>query len=365
MAHHRTAPLPANAAGAAPLRFGLAGFGHHGRNAVAPAMARSSGARLAAVADPSAECRAALTAEGVRAYPTVDQMLRSESLDALYVATPVEAHAEGVLAGLAAGLHVITEKPMAATVAECRAMVAAAEKAGKTLAVDFESRCIPRYRKIRRWIAEGRIGAVHAVHLDHFWDGHKTVGPLSRRRERFLNRSGCLDCGIHKIDLVRYFVGGGEWRRVQALGAWFGEKVRLAPHIAILAALDNGVLVTINASFAFNAYIPARLKDPNFNNMAIIGEKGVIVHHHSADGRSELELLSASESVTEAALPGTHAVDIAQVLDLFCDAVRQGKPLPPEIATGHDGLMAQFCMDEANRLAVEAGDSALPNPRRI
>ena len=238
----------------------------------------------------------------------------------------------------------------------------AARSAGKTLAVDFESRCIPYNRAIRRWIDEGAIGPVRAVHIEQMWDGHKTVGPLSRRREGFLNASGCLDCGIHKIDLARYFAGGGEWRTVRALGAWFGEKVRYAPHISILAALDTGVLITVNASFAFNAYIPRRLKNPNFNNLAILGEAGVIVLHHSADGRAELELLGRDRAAVEVLQSSTHQTDIAEILDTFSRSVRAGRPLPPEVATGHDGLMAQLCMDEANRQAIASGDAGAVGP---
>jgi predicted dehydrogenase len=335
----------------AALRFGLVGCGAHGRAAVIPAFERSTHARLAAVADASPANLGAWCGQAGR-YSSVEEMIRSEPLDAVYVATNAGAHAEVAIRALNAGLHVITEKPMACSVAECRAMIAAAESAGKTLAVDFESRCMPHNRQIRQWIAEGRLGRVRAVHLDHLWDGHKTSGPLSRRREAFLNCSGCLDCGIHQIDLVRYFCGGGEWKTIHAAGAWFGEDVRFPPHISILATLDSGVLATINASFAFTAYIPKRTQDPNFSNLAIAGDQGVIVFHHDALGRSEMEIVSASLCAIMPLERGSHNVDIAEVLDGFSCAVRSGTALPPEIAGGYDGLMSQICADEANRQAL-------------
>jgi len=274
----------------------------------------------------------------------------------------VDAHAAAVIEALNAGCHVITEKPMAMSVDECRAMLAAAKAAGKTLAVDFESRVIPHYRRIRSLIDQGMLGAVRAVHIDHFWDGHKPVGELGERRKRFLDRSGCLDCGIHKIDLARYFSGGGAWRRIHAVGSWFGEKTVFPPHIAILATLDNGVMATINASFAFTAYIPKRTANPNFQNLAIVGEKGVIVLHHTPSGAGEIEIVCEQMSAVEQTHPGNHKADIAELLSLFASAVQRGDPLPAEVATGYDGLMAQICMDEANRQAVLAGDASIPAP---
>jgi predicted dehydrogenase len=339
------------------IRIGLVGYGKHGQWAVVPAMRKATGVRLKAVADLSLENLLQLPDPDVSTYTDFRRMLKQEQLDAVYVATRVESHAEVVVAALRAGLHVITEKPMATSIRDCRRMMAEADKAGRLLGVDFESRYVPGFRQIRAWIDEGRIGRVGAIHMEHFWDGHKVTGPLAERRHRFCDSSGCLDCGIHKLDLARYFNGGGTWRDIQAYGAWFGEKVRYAPHIAIMARLDTGVLVTVNASFAFTAYIPQRLKSSNYDTLSILGDKGVIVLHQAPDGERHLQLVSDSLTRVVPFTPHGHTSVITLLLNDFSKAVRLGKPLPLEIATGHDGLMAQLVTDEANRLAVKAGDS--------
>ncbi len=347
------------------IRFGLIGCGMHGYGAVVPAFRSAQGVQLAAVADLMPANLARLDDKNIAGYTDYRQMLKQGKLDAVYIATRVEHHGEAALAAFKAGLHVITEKPMAASIRECRRMIAAAEKADKLLGVDFECRYIPGFRQIRAWIAAGHIGRVQAIHLDSMWDGHKIWGPLGERRRRFCDSSGCLDCGIHKLDLARYFNGGGAWRDINALGAWFGEKVKYPAHIAIMARFDTGALVTVNASFAFTAYIKRRMQGAVFyEGLAILGDKGVIVLHQSPAGEKHLELAGAKLAKTVPFADHGHSSVITLLLNDFSKSIRTRTPLPGEIATGADGLAAQSCADEANRLAVKAGDSSRPMPVR-
>jgi predicted dehydrogenase len=128
-----------------------------------------------------------------------------------------------------------------------------------------------------------------------------------------------------------------------------------------MARLDTGVLVTINASFAFTAYIPQRLASANYDALAIVGEKGVIVLHQAPDGTRHLQLVSDTLTETVPFTTHGHTSVITLLLEDFATAVRKGGPLPEAMATGTDGLMAQLCMDKANRLAVAAGDSFASN----
>lgn len=345
------------------IRVGLIGYGMHGQWAVVPALRAARRARLAAVADLKPENLAKLEDPGVARYTDYRQMLKREDLDAVYVATRIETHCAAALAAFKAGRHVITEKPMAVSLRECRRMIAGAQQARKLLVVDFETRYLPGIRQIRAWIAEGRLGRLRAIHLDEMWDGHKIWGPLGERRRRFCDSSGCLDCGIHRLDLARYFSGGGAWRKIKALGAWCGERIRYPSHIAILASLDSGVLVTLNASFAFTAYIKRRIKgDGVYEGIAILGDKGVIVLHQGANGERRLELASETLARTIPFAHHGHSSVITRLLNDFAASICEHVPLPPEAATGHDGLMAQYCVAEANRQAVAAGDTGRPSP---
>ncbi|MBU4428967.1 MAG: Gfo/Idh/MocA family oxidoreductase, partial [Verrucomicrobia bacterium] len=293
---------------------------------------------------------AAIKQEGVARYGDYRDMLDKErgKLDAAYICTPCEVHCEATVAALDAGLHVLTEKPMAMSEDECRRMIDAANRNERFLAVDFEVRFESGWRQVRQWVEEGRLGAVRAIHINSMWDGHKSFGDLARRRAGFLDRNGCLDCGVHMLDIARFVTCGGEWRTVHALGAWFGEEVRFSPHIAILAELDPGIIVTLGESFAFTAYIEPRLEHESF---ALVGQKGVVVREQAQDGGPVFRLVS--ESLTTCVPVSTgKGKPIARVIDAL-DAAVTRREIDSSLATGYDGLMAQVAMDAANRAAIE------------
>ena len=342
------------------LRFGLIGCGTHARWAVAPAFQHCQNVRLAAVADVSEQSLKVFEwpDPALPRYRDYRDMLAKEKLDAVYVATPCEAHLEPALAAFKTGLHVITEKPVAPAPADCERMVAAAQAAKRMLAVDFECRYNPAFRLIQQWVQSGWLGRVHAVHMNEFWDGHKVFGPLAERRHRFTDTSGCLDCGIHHLDLSRYFCSGGRWQDIHATGAWFGEDVRFPPHIAIQARLDLGAIVTLNASFAYTAYIEP---SDQHDTIVLLGTGGVIdFRRDSAGGKEIVRLTSASLTETREFATEGHADAIPQLLSDFDAVVTQDLTPPPALATGHDGLMAQIIVAEANRQAVAHGDVCRP-----
>lgn len=327
------------------LRMGLIGCGCHAQWAIMPAIRNSGCFQLVAVADPHPETPQKIGDPAVAWHADARRLLDREALDAVFVATPVEAHAEMARLALNAGCHVCCEKPMAQSRAECEAMLSDADRVGRILAIDFECRYYPAYQQIRRWVADGKIGTVKAVHVDHMWDGHKVSGPLARRREGFLNRSGCLDCGVHMLDMIRFICGGGNWTAVRALGEWFGESVQFPPHIAVQGRLDTGVLATLNASFALTAYMRMRLQQHAF---LVIGDRGVIRRQNDAAGQAEVCLYTDDETVSVPFVEAGHDVTIVPFLRDFAGAIR-GDSGPFPFARGEDGWAAQIAMDEANR----------------
>ena len=120
----------------APVRFGLVGFGAWGQ-LHAQSIARLPDARLAGIAAPSAASRAAAAAAhpGVPVYPDHRALLAAGGLDIVDVVTPSHTHLEVASDALAAGCDVLLEKPMALTVADCRALVVKARALGRKLAV--------------------------------------------------------------------------------------------------------------------------------------------------------------------------------------------------------------------------------------
>jgi len=332
-------------------RMAVIGCGCHAQWAVMPAIRASGCFELAAVADPNPQTPERVGDAAVRWYAEARRMLEEERPDAVFVATPVEAHAAMTRLALEAGCHVVCEKPMAADRAECEAMLAAARAADRLLAIDFECRYYPGYQRIRDWVAAGKIGAVKAVHVEHMWSGHKTFGPLAERRKGFLNRSGCLDCGVHMLDMIRFVSGGGRWREVRAMGEWFEEEVRFAPHIAVQGRLDTGVLATLNASFALSARIRKPLSQHHF---LVIGLGGMIRREVDAAGQEVVVLQAEDEHQVVPFEEAGHEKTIVPLLRDFALAMA-GRSGPFAFARGEDGWAAQVAMDEANRTSGENG----------
>ncbi|KOX20712.1 dehydrogenase [Saccharothrix sp. NRRL B-16348] len=128
------------------------------------------------------------------------------------ICTPGDTHAEIALAALAAGKHVLCEKPLANTVAEAEAMAAAAEEAatrGVRSMVAFNYRRVPAIALARRMVAEGRIGEIRHVRAVYLQDWlSDPASPMTWRLRKEKAGSGALgDLGAHIVDAAQYVTG--------------------------------------------------------------------------------------------------------------------------------------------------------------
>src|SRR4051794_13202562 len=143
--------------------IGMIGCGTIAQSAHLPAIARLRGrARLIAVADVrgAAAEHAAQTWGAEEAYADYRALLERKDIDVVVIATPEFLHAEQVAAAAAAGKHILCEKPMAPSVEEADAMIAAAHSAGIKFMVGHSRRFTPRYQAVRAAIDSGAIGQV-------------------------------------------------------------------------------------------------------------------------------------------------------------------------------------------------------------
>ena len=149
-----------------------------------------------------------------RAYGNYQQLLEDPSIDCVYIATITSLHYEHVMMCLEAGKAVLCEKPMACTPQQARRMTALARKKGLFLMEGMWTRFLPKTRKVREWIGQGRIGHVELV--------QGTVGfvaptdPASRLNAPELGGGVFYDLGVYLIDLIPYLVG----QKIQDLQAW-------------------------------------------------------------------------------------------------------------------------------------------------
>lgn len=103
-----------------------------------------------------------------RAYADADDLINDEDVDAVYIATPPDSHAELAIRAMHAGKPVLVEKPMALSVAECDAMIEASEETGQSLIVAYYRRALPRFEKLRKLVQDGTIGEPRCVSVQHF-----------------------------------------------------------------------------------------------------------------------------------------------------------------------------------------------------
>ena len=196
------------------VRVGLVGLGFMGQQhfAIYDAL---EGAEVVAVCDKIPE-RAAEKAASVGGnigeaseldlsaqarYVCFDEMLDAGGFDVVDVCTPTPLHAEMTLAALHAGCHVICEKPMARTPAQCDTMIEAADKAGKLL---FIAQCIrfwPEYEVLARMIADGDLGAVKWARFVR-QSPTPTWASEGWLMDPELSGGALLDLHIHDVDFI-------------------------------------------------------------------------------------------------------------------------------------------------------------------
>jgi phthalate 4,5-cis-dihydrodiol dehydrogenase len=155
------------------------------------------------------------------AFTSVAAMCESPNVDAIYIATPNQLHAEHVIAAAERGKHAIVEKPMALSVAECDAMNEAAEKHNIKLLCGHTHSFDPPIRKIRQIVRSGELGKLCMINT---WNYNEFMYRPRMKHELATSRGVVLNQGPHHVDIVR-LIGGGLVRSVRAMtGIW--DKTR-------------------------------------------------------------------------------------------------------------------------------------------
>ncbi|MGA3124266.1 MAG: Gfo/Idh/MocA family oxidoreductase [Polyangiaceae bacterium] len=150
-----------------PIGWGILGCGDVTEKKSGPAFQKAQGSRLVAVMRRSPGlARDYAARHGVsRWYDDADSLIADPDVDAVYVATPPESHADLALRCARAKKPCYVEKPMACTVAECQAMIDAFRAADTPLFVAYYRRALPRFLAVRRILQSGEIGAIRFISI--------------------------------------------------------------------------------------------------------------------------------------------------------------------------------------------------------
>jgi predicted dehydrogenase len=198
------------------LRWGVLSTADIARKKWIPGVRRSPRQRGEVVAigsrDGTAAARVAAELDIPRAHGSYEALLADPEVDAVYIPLPNHLHLEWTLAAIAAGKHVLCEKPLALTSADAAAMVAAADGAGVQLMEAFMYRLHPSWVAVRELIARGRIGRLQTVQS---WFSYYNDDPANIRNIRDAGGGALMDIGCYSINLSR-MLHGAEPERVEA-----------------------------------------------------------------------------------------------------------------------------------------------------
>ena len=231
-----------------PMSFAVAGYGAWGRFH-ARSIAEAPDGRLVAIAAPSDDNARAAKADfpDATVHRQWETLIDDPAVEAIAVATPNHLHAPIAVAALAAGKHVLLEKPMANSLPDCDRIVAAATHAKAQLSVGLQCRLSPQWGRIRSLIDEGAIGQPRHVHVSLFRHPYRQ-GSGGWRYDKERVGSWILEEPVHFFDLVLwYLVHSGRPVKVQALGA---GQAGMQPMISVLMQFPDGATAAINQVLA-------------------------------------------------------------------------------------------------------------------
>jgi len=228
------------------LRIGIAGLGR-GFTVMLPTLARDPRVSLVAAADLRPEALARFAADfGGKTYDTVEALCADPTVDIVYVATPHQFHAHHAALAAQAGKHLLVEKPMAISIAECQAMIEAAQKANVHLVVGHSHSFDKPFARTRHLIERGEFGAVRMIAALNYTD----FVYRPRRPEEFDSAHGggvIFSQAAHQVDIVRLLVGAPA-RSVRAVtGVWDNKRPMDGAYAALLM-FEGGVTATLTYS---------------------------------------------------------------------------------------------------------------------
>jgi len=199
------------------VKWGVLGVAKIAVEKVIPAMQRGEVSEVAAIASrDGARARAAADQLGIpRAFGAYEDLLADPEIDAVYNPLPNELHVPWTLRALAAGKHVLCEKPIALDAEEGRQLIEARDRSGKLVAEAFMVRFHPQWRRARELARTGSIGELRAIQT--FFSYH-LLDPANVRN-RPPGGGGLYDIGCYAI-LTARFIFGAEPTRVVATIDW-------------------------------------------------------------------------------------------------------------------------------------------------
>ncbi len=189
------------------IHFAIIGFGHIGRRH-AEHIANTPGAQLVAVCDIDEGVKKYLPEPDIPFYHHHQDLLAETTADVVNICTPNYLHCTQAIDVLKTGRHAIVEKPMALSVSECDAMIAAASASGKIIFAVKQNRYNPPVQAVKQLIDSGTLGRIFLVQVNCFWNRSDAYYAQSNWRGSKEQDGGCLFTQFsHFVDILYYLNG--------------------------------------------------------------------------------------------------------------------------------------------------------------
>lgn len=279
------------------VRLGIAGLGR-AFSLMLPTFLADSRIELVAACDPRQEARNQFARDfAAPVYETIDELANDASVEAIYVASPHQFHAAHTRIVAGRGKHVLVEKPMALSMAECDQMIEDCRAAGVFLIVGHCHSFDSPYLQARRIIEDGEVGRVRMIHALNYTDF--LFRP--RRPEELITDEGggvIFSQAAHQVDIVRLLAGSHVTRVRSNLGAWDPSRPTEGAYAAMLW-FDDGTF----ASLTYSGY--AHFDSDEWSGWT--GEMGAAKNQSDyGSARRRLSTIQSSEEEARLKAAGTY-----------------------------------------------------------
>jgi len=273
-------------------------------------------------------CRELADKFRAKPYTDYEEMLKTPSIDAVCVLTSNDTHAKIAIKALNAGKHVLCEKPMATTLEDCEAMVAAAKKTGKILMIGQNQRFIKTHRKAKELLKEGLIGDIITFRTTF---GHSGADgwSIDGNKSWFFNIERAIfgamgDLGIHKTDLIHFLTG----QRITSVLAYIGtldkkdstgvNKIQVDDNAICIYTMTGGAVGTMTASWTYYG--------KEDNSTVLYGSKGIMRIYDDPDHSLVVDLHDGSRISYDLDWIQTNDNQTKSgVMDEFLNCIKEGR----------------------------------------
>ncbi len=274
---------------------------------------------------------------GADVFTSIEALLAGKKdIDVAVICTPNGLHAQHSIRSLKEGCHVLCEKPMAIRSADCTAMIAEANKAGKHLFIVKQNRFNPPVVAVKKLMDENKLGNIYSIQLNCFWNRDAKYYENSWKGSKDLDGGTLFTQFSHFIDLLYWLIG--DIKQVKAFTKNSGHKkiIEFEDNGVVILEFENGTIGTIN--YTVNSY-----KKNMEGSLTIFGEKGTV--KIGGQYLNELEYQQIEDHVIAGLPPGNKANEYGfyqgsmsnhdKVYQNLIDVINNNAVMA---ASSHDGL---------------------------